>query len=87
MNPGSDVGKKELPQNIKAKFTVLNLDEMNQRNDLIDFVKGMKVNIDSVKTADFYLNLKYASSQNLLDGTIGLTHYSLRNLARALKYI
>lgn len=58
MNPGSDVGKKELPMNIKANFTTLNLNEMTSRADLIDFVRGMKVTIDPVKTADFYLTLK-----------------------------
>lgn len=60
---------------------------MTSRSDLIDFVKGMKVTIDPIKTADFYLNMKYSSANNLLDANIGIIHYSLRNLARALNYI
>jgi midasin len=41
MNPGSDVGKKELPANIKLKFTSFYIEDISKKSDLIDFVKGV----------------------------------------------
>ncbi len=41
MNPGTDFGKKELPLNVRRKFTVVNLDEMCDRNDLAIFIQGI----------------------------------------------
>ena len=34
MNPGKDIGKKELPLNIKNKFTELFLEEIKHYDDL-----------------------------------------------------
>jgi midasin len=41
MNPGSDFGKKELPVNVKRKFTSIYLEEMTDLGDLNVFVKGI----------------------------------------------
>ena len=35
MNPGSDVGKKELPQNIREKFTELWVPDISDSSDLL----------------------------------------------------
>lgn len=41
MNPGTDVGKKELPINVKNKFTTITIKQLTDRVDLINFVKGI----------------------------------------------
>jgi midasin len=74
MNPGSDIGKKELPSNIKSKFTIYKLEEMTKVNDLVYFVRGINKQINAEVLTNFYLNLKQQNH----------THYSLRNLSRAL---
>jgi midasin len=58
MNPGSDVGKKELPANIKNKFTALRLDEMTNLADVVVFVQGFGLNVNAESMATFYLTLK-----------------------------
>lgn len=59
MNPGTDIGKKELPINIKNKFTSIILSELTDKNDIIEFIKGfIGLSYDSNKLADLYLNLK-----------------------------
>ena len=39
MNPGSDVGKKELPLNIKNKFTELYVPEIKEKEDIYVIVE------------------------------------------------
>ena len=46
MNPGHDVGKKELPINIRNKFTQLDIEDMNNRSDIVDFIRGIINNFD-----------------------------------------
>ena len=36
MNPGSEVGKKELPVNVRAKFTEIYVHDIELRKDLLD---------------------------------------------------
>ncbi|KAM3143024.1 hypothetical protein pb186bvf_004842 [Paramecium bursaria] len=74
MNPGHDVGKKELPINIRNKFTQLHIEDMNHRSDIVDFIRGIINNFDVQKIADLYIQLR----QDRV--------YSLRNLSRALNY-
>ena len=38
MNPGSDVGKKELPSNVRSKFTELFIPEIENRNEILEFI-------------------------------------------------
>jgi midasin len=35
MNPGSDIGKKELPENIRLKFTEIFVHDLVEKNDLM----------------------------------------------------
>lgn len=58
MNPGSDVGKKELPANIKSKFTIHHIPEMTNMNDLVIFIRGIHSQVNAEVLANFYLNLK-----------------------------
>lgn len=39
MNPGSDVGKKELPENLRYKFTEIFVDDIDSRTDLLYLVE------------------------------------------------
>lgn len=39
MNPGSDIGKKELPENIRVKFIEFYIKDLEERADL--FVSGI----------------------------------------------
>lgn len=85
MNPGTDIGKKELPINVKSKFSVTTIHELTDKNDLIDFVKGLIGNsFDVSKIVDIYLNLKLETKSHHFES---VTHtFSLRNLSRALHY-
>jgi midasin len=46
MNPGSDVGKKELPPNIRKKFTTINIHEMEDHGDIANFIGGLLKGVD-----------------------------------------
>lgn len=35
MNPGTDIGKKELPENIRVKFTEFFINDLEDRADLL----------------------------------------------------
>jgi midasin len=39
MNPGSDVGKKELPDNIRLKFTEIFVPDIELKSDLLHLVR------------------------------------------------
>lgn len=39
MNPGSDIGKKELPENVRAKFTEIYVHDISEREDILTLVK------------------------------------------------
>ncbi|CAD8092675.1 unnamed protein product [Paramecium sonneborni] len=83
MNPGTDVGKKELPVNIKNKFSTIFCHELLDKQDIIDFIKGLiGHSFDVIKLADLYLNLKEICKKHQFN----LQTFSLRNLARALHY-
>ena len=98
MNPGSDIGKKELPPNIRNKFSELFIEEMKNYDDLYQLVSQKLQTIPgfnkTVKTygiddlchsvVSFYLELKEKCALYLLEGT---AHISLRNLARSLHYV
>jgi midasin len=38
MNPGSDIGKKELPENIRLKFTEIFVTDIEEKSDLVHLV-------------------------------------------------
>lgn len=39
MNPGHDIGKKELPENVRAKFTEIFVHDISEREDVLNLVK------------------------------------------------
>jgi midasin len=92
MNPGSDIGKKELPPNIRAKFSEIFVEDLTNKVDLEQIVqkKLFKIlnNEQSEKIVDLYLEMKSKSEQNMIeDSQNKRPHISLRNLARTLNYV
>lgn len=85
MNPGTDIGKKELPGNVRAKFTTLIINDPIDRTDLLHFVTGLLGHSAiNEKIVDLYLLLKSETTSHHYDT---LTHtFSLRNLSRALNH-
>lgn len=93
MNPGKDIGKKELPENIKAKFTEFIIPDIQEKHDLYIFVQTQIGHAYSVqqceKIVEVFLELKSDLQKHIIDlGTNNRRiHISLRNLSRVIKYI
>ena len=91
MNPGTDAGKKELPPNLRSRFTEFYVAESLSREDLEHIVRSSfeKMSIESAPTSvliDFYIYAKQQSRENLYDCSGQKPHYSLRTLCRTLEY-
>lgn len=91
MNPATDVGKRNLPQGIRNRFTELYVEELESKEDLqiliVDYLKGLSVNKSIVQgIINFYTALRKESGTKLVDGTGHRPHYSLRTLCRALRF-
>ncbi|KAJ7029287.1 midasin nuclear AAA ATPase [Mycena alexandri] len=94
MNPATDVGKKDLPPNIRPRFTEIDVPPPDaDRETLLSIVtqyigdhalgdKGAIMNV-----AEFYAAVKQlADSRQISDGANHKPHYSMRTLARALSF-
>lgn len=94
MNPATDVGKKDLPPNIRARFTEFDVPSPDSdRETLLTIVnqylghaavgdKGAILNI-----AEFYVAVKQlAQSGQIADGSNHKPHFSMRTLTRALTF-
>ncbi|CAD5111280.1 DgyrCDS602 [Dimorphilus gyrociliatus] len=91
MNPATDVGKRHLPVGVRNRFTELYVEELVERNELLELVdfylKDLSVNKKLINTVvDLYKTLRKKSETDLEDGTGRKPHYSLRTLCRALRY-
>ncbi|KAH7927800.1 midasin [Leucogyrophana mollusca] len=94
MNPATDVGKKDLPPNIRARFTEIDVPPPDaDRETLLSIITqyigscaiGDKAAIMNV--AEFYAAVKdLAEKRQLADGSNHRPHYSMRTLARALTF-
>ncbi|KAH7885416.1 midasin [Phlebopus sp. FC_14] len=94
MNPATDVGKKDLPPNIRARFTEIDVPPPDaDRETLLSIINqyighcavGDKAAIMNV--AEFYSAVKQlAEERQLADGSNHRPHYSMRTLARALTF-
>ncbi|KAK6519699.1 AAA ATPase midasin [Arthrobotrys megalospora] len=95
MNPATDVGKRDLPQGIRSRFTefyVPNPD--SERANVLAIVKAYLeshcVGVEQLlsKTTDLYLDIRTMVEQNrLVDGAGQKPVYSIRTLARTLAYV
>ncbi|KAF8635894.1 hypothetical protein AX15_000074 [Amanita polypyramis BW_CC] len=94
MNPATDVGKKDLPPNIRTRFTEIDVPPPDaDKETLLSIVKqyiensavGDKASIMNV--AEFYQNVKaLAEQRQIADGANHRPHYSMRSLTRALTF-
>ncbi|KAJ7625290.1 midasin nuclear AAA ATPase [Mycena polygramma] len=94
MNPATDVGKKDLPPNIRSRFTEIDVPPPDaDRETLLSIVTqyigdqalGDKAAIMNV--AEFYAAVKQlAETRQIADGSNHKPHYSMRTLARALSF-
>ncbi|KAL0069076.1 AAA ATPase midasin [Marasmius tenuissimus] len=94
MNPATDVGKKDLPPNIRSRFTEIDVPPPDaDRDTLLTIVEqyighcavGDKKRIHCV--AEFYLAVKkLAETRQIVDGSNHRPHFSMRTLARALTF-
>ncbi|EGG02722.1 uncharacterized protein MELLADRAFT_66139 [Melampsora larici-populina 98AG31] len=94
MNPATDVGKRDLPANLRCKFTEFYVQPPdNDRDALLNIVSqyltGLYVSDKRVVTdvADCYSTIRTMSQTGqLADGTNSPPHYSMRTLSRALTF-
>jgi midasin len=94
MNPATDVGKKDLPPGLRARFTEVYAPPPDDDEEALrgivkqylgDVVAGDRSAIADV--ADFYSGIKaLARSKEIVDGTNTPPHFSMRTLARALTF-
>lgn len=94
MNPATDVGKKDLPTNIRSRFMEIDVQAPDtDRDTLLSIIEkyighcaaGDKGAIMDV--ADFYTAIKTLSDQRrIADGENRRPHYSMRTLARSLMW-
>lgn len=94
MNPATDVGKKDLPPNIRSRFMEVDVSSPDaDRETLLSIIEkyighctiGDKGAIMDI--ADFYTTVKTLSDQRkIANGDNRRPHYSIRTLARALMW-
>ena len=94
MNPATDVGKKDLPANIRSRFMEIGVQSPDaDRETLLSVIEkyighcaiGDKGAITDV--ADFYTAMKTLSDQRkIVDGENRRPNYSMRTLARSLMW-
>ena len=91
MNPGKQVGKKELPFSLRNKFTELWVEEMQSYEDVLGvvswYLQGFADRNTVENVVQFYLKSRELCKEALVeDGRGRVPQYSLRTLCRALKY-
>jgi len=94
MNPATDVGRKDLPANIRSRFMEIDVPPPDaDRETLLSIIEnyighctiGDKGAVMDV--ADFYAAIKMLSDQRkIADGNNRRPHYSVRTLARSLMW-
>lgn len=94
MNPATDVGKKDLPPNLRARFTELYVPPPDDDREALisivaqylgDAAAGEKSVILDI--AELYTTIKRLSAaKEIVDGSNAPPHYSMRTLARALTF-
>ncbi|KAK4230784.1 hypothetical protein QBC38DRAFT_496176 [Podospora fimiseda] len=94
MNPATDVGKRDLPQGLRSRFTEIYVQSPDKdKKDLLTIIKtylnGNNSTIDRLAddVADLYLEIKKrAELKTLVDQANEVPHFSLRTLTRVLTY-
>ncbi|KAG2151443.1 P-loop containing nucleoside triphosphate hydrolase protein [Suillus clintonianus] len=90
MNPATDVGKKDLPPTIRARFTEIDVPPPDADRETLLSIVSQYIGSNAVgdkgavmDIAEFYISAKGAE---LADGSNKKPHYSMRTLARALTF-
>jgi midasin len=94
MNPATDVGKKDLPANIRSKFTEIDVPPPDKdRDTLLNIITHYIGNIAIgdkaaiLDVAQFYAGVKeLAEAGRIVDGCEHRPHYNMRTLSRALTF-
>ena len=94
MNPATDTGKKDLPPNIRVRFTEIDVPPPDaDRETLLSIIAQYIGNIAVgdkaaiMDVAEFYSAVRtLADERKLADGSDHRPHYSMRTLARALMF-
>ncbi|OAF71458.1 hypothetical protein A3Q56_00777 [Intoshia linei] len=92
MNPSTDVGKKDLPENVRQRFTEFYISSNISTSDLDILISFYLKNLQSIsrdhinKIVKLYQKLlEMSQSGQILDCYGKIHHFSLRTLCRSLK--
>ncbi|KAH7038086.1 ATPase protein [Microdochium trichocladiopsis] len=95
MNPATDVGKRDLPQGLRSRFTEFYVGSPDR--DLKDLLTIIKAYLSGKSSKDdqaaddiarLYMSTKQrAEEKRLVDGANEVPHFSLRTLTRVLTYV
>lgn len=94
MNPATDVGKKDLPPNIRSRFTEIDVAPPDADRDTLVSIITQYIGPSAVgdmpvimHVAEFYSAVKQlAEARQIADGSNHRPHYSMRTLTRALTF-
>ncbi|KAI0916947.1 hypothetical protein AcW2_007206 [Taiwanofungus camphoratus] len=94
MNPATDVGKRDLPPNIRSRFTEIDVPPPDVDKDTLLSIITQYIGASAVgdkgaimDVAEFYTAVKQlADAREIADGSNHKPHYSMRTLARALTF-
>jgi midasin len=94
MNPATDVGKKDLPPNIRSQFTEIDVPPPDADKDTLLSIVAQYIGTSAVgdkgaimNVAEFYATVKnLAEKRQIADGSNHRPHFSMRTLARALTF-
>lgn len=94
MNPATDVGKKDLPPNIRSRFTEIDVPPPDADKETLLSIVDQYIGRCAVgdrgavlDVAEFYLAVKQlAEARKIADGSNHRPHFSMRTLARALTF-
>ncbi|OSD02514.1 midasin [Trametes coccinea BRFM310] len=94
MNPATDVGKKDLPPNIRSRFTEIDVPPPDADKETLLTIVAQYIGACAVgdkgaimDVAEFYSAVKrLAEERQIADGSNHRPHFSMRTLARALTF-
>ncbi|KAM5539433.1 hypothetical protein V8D89_006885 [Ganoderma adspersum] len=94
MNPATDVGKKDLPPNIRCRFTEIDVPPPDADKETLLTIVAQYIDATAVgdrgaimDVAEFYTAVKRLSEERqIADGANHRPHFSMRTLARALTF-
>ncbi|KAH7103718.1 P-loop containing nucleoside triphosphate hydrolase protein [Auriculariales sp. MPI-PUGE-AT-0066] len=95
MNPATDVGKKDLPPNIRGRFTEIFVPPPDADPETLDSIVRLHIGALAVgdngairDVAEFYTAAKrLADARELADGSNQRPHFSMRTLTRMLAFV